>query len=1189
MKRKIFSKLLMVALVIAAVGSFVSCKDYDDDINNLQKQIDAKAAISELTALQSTLDSKIAAAQSAAAAAQATADAAATKTALADLKSALETAIADAKKAGTDAGTQAGQAITAANKAQETADAAAQAAKDADAAAKAALEAALKTIEETYETKAAAQEKADAAKEAIEAVKAIAEAAYTKAAAEELQSEVDELKSDLESLQTSLEASIDEKIAEKIKEVNNAVASVDAIWSAITSIELVSAWSNYFHDEFTLNMLHGEQVTSVFGDEAYKDADDLVKYVAGDSLKFNNRIIVRVNPANATLAKEDIHLINSKGESLDDLVNVTDVKDFTGLITRGDYATGLKQITFVRNDAAAATDAAFGEATQGKKVVKVGDPATGDALFAITVNNTKDAAADRFVSTTFDIAIAYGWYQPATDFDFTVKGDGDDAEPTSIALLRNRWSQDEKKTIGEDLTKEVPSDKWPAELVWQNIKGQTAAKAPAAEYTLPSWDKLGDKTANVNSGDSRYGDDFAFIEVEKGGHFTVSGLNTDKIDYYYVALDKDRAVESAPSEWEAWNSYSYEGLLEMTPSTDDKVITISSAAAEGDIIGFRVFAVNYDGTLADPDGRAFYVKVGEAGETENIEIAAEWTPRVKGDLNEPTWVDEVTVDWDTYSYLNDNAGSVANDTKFGVAVASPTTAQLIAAMVIDAKKAKPLYNTGLVSVTWPEDANLNGVIAAADLSGAIALDADGEVIDYAEYFADADAFSGYVTDALINGHPSVDVDDYIAVRANNKVFYQFLDKDKNALTTASKLSAIKYIAVGFENSQNWVDGASKVIKSFNIIDPDHHNNVINTASIDVTKKMPSISNDFNWKYTLGPVAGNLEVYVQAATDKDTPVEWVAAAPENAGARFSLKDFAVFKEGTTNDYELTVTGTTSAGTIKIINGTDATDSQYITFKKGTAAITAGTFKFDTEYTAKLTEGIDGIGLDEDFVRGDYANTISDFSSITFKNPVAAQTYAVKPYNYSVSGTVSGQINVTKSSTDYWLTWNDNAVTLHKWANADDNSTDRTKATVGNVDADAITLPNLISATNAVNFVGQADAISFTNANFQTGVYSQANYFVSVDGSGPNRKYRAKLISGTNTEFYTVEITQAGVLTFAKNNSGTNTYAPAQDHTATLKVWAVDYFGFGATWTNGAWVGNEDADPIIEMPIKIKVSE
>ena len=100
MKRKIFSKLLMVALVIAAVGSFVSCKDYDDDINNLQKQIDAKAALSELTALQSTLDGKIAAAQSAATAAQAKADAAATKTSVDELKKALETAIADATPPG---------------------------------------------------------------------------------------------------------------------------------------------------------------------------------------------------------------------------------------------------------------------------------------------------------------------------------------------------------------------------------------------------------------------------------------------------------------------------------------------------------------------------------------------------------------------------------------------------------------------------------------------------------------------------------------------------------------------------------------------------------------------------------------------------------------------------------------------------------------------------------------------------------------------------------------------------------------------------------------------------------------------------------------------------------------------------------------------------------------------------------
>ena len=54
MKRKIFSKLLMGALLVASVSSFVSCKDYDDDI---QKNADA---ISSLTAtvqnLQSALD-----------------------------------------------------------------------------------------------------------------------------------------------------------------------------------------------------------------------------------------------------------------------------------------------------------------------------------------------------------------------------------------------------------------------------------------------------------------------------------------------------------------------------------------------------------------------------------------------------------------------------------------------------------------------------------------------------------------------------------------------------------------------------------------------------------------------------------------------------------------------------------------------------------------------------------------------------------------------------------------------------------------------------------------------------------------------------------------------------------------------------------------------------------------------------
>ena len=63
MKRMFFSKLLMGALLVAAIGTVVSCKDYDDDINNLQAQIDRRATIAQLETLQGQLNNSIVAAQ----------------------------------------------------------------------------------------------------------------------------------------------------------------------------------------------------------------------------------------------------------------------------------------------------------------------------------------------------------------------------------------------------------------------------------------------------------------------------------------------------------------------------------------------------------------------------------------------------------------------------------------------------------------------------------------------------------------------------------------------------------------------------------------------------------------------------------------------------------------------------------------------------------------------------------------------------------------------------------------------------------------------------------------------------------------------------------------------------------------------------------------------------------------------
>ena len=65
MKKRIFGMLLMGAMVVASVSMFTSCKDYDDDINKLQKQVDAAALKTDLESLRSSLATDLANAKSA--------------------------------------------------------------------------------------------------------------------------------------------------------------------------------------------------------------------------------------------------------------------------------------------------------------------------------------------------------------------------------------------------------------------------------------------------------------------------------------------------------------------------------------------------------------------------------------------------------------------------------------------------------------------------------------------------------------------------------------------------------------------------------------------------------------------------------------------------------------------------------------------------------------------------------------------------------------------------------------------------------------------------------------------------------------------------------------------------------------------------------------------------------------------
>lgn len=103
-------------------------------------------------------------------------------------------------------------------------------------------------------------------------------------------------------------------------------------------------------------------------------------------------------------------------------------------------------------------------------------------------------------------------------------------------------------------------------------------------------------------------------KVEVGKPFSITDLKTSDntaADYYYVVLDKDNAIESCVSELNAWKNYEIDNLNKVVPASENLTLTIQTEAANHDIIGFRVYAVNKDGKLLDPDGKAFYVVVGE--------------------------------------------------------------------------------------------------------------------------------------------------------------------------------------------------------------------------------------------------------------------------------------------------------------------------------------------------------------------------------------------------------------------------------------------------------------------------------------------------------------------------------------------------------------------------------------------------
>ena len=521
----------------------------------------------------------------------------------------------EAQAAADLANTAAANAQAAAEAAQKTADdinaqLASLMASVANAATKAELQAAQDALNTAIaDAKKAATDVANTAKTAADAAKATADQALSvangaAASIKTIEAQINNETTGLAALNTKLQT-VSADLAANTKDLNTLKAKVDSIDGAlkkiigeystmVTSVSLYA--SNALNQNFDLEFKQVVEKGNKFPASA-EVADKQLTFTEGYIKAYEASVVVRVSPTNAVLTKENISLLNSQGADLSELVECTKVEKYNELLTRAAGDNGLWTVTFKLKDGY--DPDAFKAAVEhdGEQVV-----------FAVAVKNTELNGDDRRVVSAYDLTIAANSDLPNNQ-DFYVQNNA--GVWKSVNEIHNRWGSAEDGTS----TLNVPEYSWLR-------PDQPAVKGIYSGSDQNAADRFDVRNENRTRFESLAG------EVDKAINIRVAWDKTnntyDKIAGFYVTIDSKFAVESAPSELNAWNSYTYENVGKfdkdgnvITPAKffegNTGSITIKNLnGVSGDIIGFRLYAVNLDGTLVDPDGRAFYVAVGDA-------------------------------------------------------------------------------------------------------------------------------------------------------------------------------------------------------------------------------------------------------------------------------------------------------------------------------------------------------------------------------------------------------------------------------------------------------------------------------------------------------------------------------------------------------------------------------------------------
>ena len=644
MKRKYLSALLMGVLTLSSVSTFTSCKDYDDDISNLQGQIDKLATadqlsqkVAELQALISSNKSDITSLQ-AKLADKTTLDEVkavladyATKQYVNDADKTLQDAI-DALKTGDIAKLK--EDVV---KAQAAAD---KAAADAEKA-KADIVETLKTLA----TKTELEDAAKAAQKAIEALEsknaedlkkaqeAITETLKSYATKSDVE---DGDKKTLESLASTIKNASDalaladtnkQAIADALDILGKGYSKENTVAAAIEAIKGQIGTPNKELGTLDSRLAAIEGVLNGVKDDETKlglvtkvtNIENKLKDIIGEYTTMVTEVslvgsFVNDDDFNSNLAANGISL-NYKWGDID--------KDFTfGKAEKDDlnkqvpaaanqqtfakgtiYSNKQEFVVRVNPTNAVLTKAAIKLVdSQGKSlddVLEIGEPKQFTKLLTSRASNNTGL-----------------WTIPVTVKDGVAKD--------KVGQLKN--SKEILYAVAVQNTKNA-EDRYVASTYDITVPAATKFNPASDINSVKIWsvNTMGSYDAGVTLADVKKTAGPAAthpgtpVSAKSGEDIKISfkGLSNE-IKYFYVVRDDSHVDKetSGSSAINAWNSYKYDGsaygkIVEVNPSDPTGTINVTINGQVGDEIGFRIFAANYDGSLTPANGASFVVYVGE--------------------------------------------------------------------------------------------------------------------------------------------------------------------------------------------------------------------------------------------------------------------------------------------------------------------------------------------------------------------------------------------------------------------------------------------------------------------------------------------------------------------------------------------------------------------------------------------------